>query len=266
MQRQLETWETALEQRSKLFTAARMVECRRRMNLREFLVAFWKQQHETLNQSENIHTKPLMDWVDKVTSKEDVEKDMKQSIEKLARAVQGLEDLADDSLHTHFNNAFAEQDHKDTSDVQPLEDRLSVLGFYEELFTTGLDSDYIIHATIVEVARKTDLLRSKYALCVVTLDEAVHLFHLKNRSQSPRDAIALILDRRSHEKEYSLQPDESIQLDLVEVVDNLHASKIDLSPKPSARPQVHLVSLISATLEEHSALMAALRERKGGAK
>jgi hypothetical protein len=253
VQSQCETWETALEQLSQLFSAAQKVEYRRRRNLRECMIAIWKQQDVILHKAEASHEAPLVDWIGKPTTMEEVEQDIKASINKLARAVKGLEDLKDDSLHTHFQNAFADQDCRITNDVQPLSDRLSVLGFYEELFTTGLHSDYITHVSVIEVMQKTDqILRSNFALCIVTVDELLHLFNLPRKVDSPDEAFALILDRVNQE----VQPDETIALASAEISANSAGNKIDLSMPKTASSCT--ISLIASSLNDQMILFNAL--------
>ncbi|GKY95467.1 hypothetical protein MPSEU_000508300 [Mayamaea pseudoterrestris] len=255
VQLQLTTWETALEQLSRLFSQAQQLECHRRTQLREYMIDMWTQQGNTMQAAEASHEAPLVDWGAKPTAKEEVEMDVKEIIDKLSRAVEGLEDVNDDSIHTHFDTALAEQNVRDTKDVQPLSDRLSVFGFYEDLFTTGLHSDYVKHVSVVEVIRKTDILRSNYALCVVTIDAMMHLFWLQKKPDTPEEAFGIISSRfESHEHEGTLlQPDETIALTAAKASASATGNKVDLSTSKKV-----IMSLISATREEQMMLCDAL--------
>ena len=229
------------------------------MNLREYMIVFWKQQDAVFHQAEASHSAPLVDWIGRLTTKEDVEKDIKENIDKLARAVKGLEDLNDDSFHTHFNNAFAEQDFRETNEVQSLSDRLSVLGFYEELFTTGLHSDYITHVAVMELIRKTDVLRSNFSLCVVTADRVLHLFTLNQKVETPEEAFALILERDNQEdKDYRLRPDESFAAESMEVVTSPTGNKVDI------RTNGVRLSLLATTRKELMTLLNAIGTHEPG--
>ena len=153
-------WEKGSNELTKLFASMKDAECARRMNTREYLVAFIQRQERLFLSLPDIHTPVLKDLVgrdmDRSTLEEVVQNDIRKRAERLAREE-------------------AKQKNK-----KPATQSLVGVDCKEGNFTlpSPMQSELMWRAKVVE--RKSTVMITSWKLClaIITVDNFLHLFDL----------------------------------------------------------------------------------------
>lgn len=154
------TWEKASAELSKLFASMKETECMRRMNVREYLVAFIQRQERLFVSLPDVHTPVLKDLVgrdmDRSTLEEVVQNDIRKRAERLAR-----EDA---------KNKTKEVVGKDLAGTNKTDGNFTL--------QSPMQSELMGKAKVVE-RKGTGMMASwKLSLAIITVDSFLHLFDL----------------------------------------------------------------------------------------
>jgi len=154
------TWEKASAELSKLFASMKETECMRRMNTREYLVAFTQRQERLFMSLPDVHTPVLKDLVgrdmDRSTLEVVVQTDIRKRAERLMR--EEAAEKKEKSVGTGLKGVNSED------------------GNYT--LETPMQSELMGRAKVVE-RKGTGMMSSwKLSLAIVTVDAFLHLFDL----------------------------------------------------------------------------------------
>jgi hypothetical protein len=160
-------WDKGNAELTKLFATVKQEECARRMNLREFLVAFVQRQQRLFLSLPGIHNSVLEELVGKEISLDEVERNVQTAIEtRAAKYSADLEKLTQ-SAALATENAEDEK-----TDVQQLE--------------SPLMSDLLTKAKVIERRVKgTGTSGWQTSLAIITVDSFLHLFDIESKSIIP---------------------------------------------------------------------------------
>lgn len=166
-------WEKGTTELTKLFSTVKQEECLRRINLREFLVAFVQRQQRVFLSLPGIHNTVLEDLVDKKMTKEDIEKLIEATIENQASNYKKSADTASSGSAPSSKGAD------------------NILDVHLE---SPLSSDLTCKAKVIQ--RKSSATSGwKTSLAIMTVDSYLHLFDIENAEPeiSPEDAFQSII-------------------------------------------------------------------------
>jgi hypothetical protein len=267
LRKQQTTWAECLPALQELFESAKSAETLRRINVREFCAVFREQQQAVFQTAEQAHQLPIEDWMARETNREEMEKEILDSIDKLvAQSMKSNDPIASDGNGSEMKDEVTYH--------QPSSDRVSVLGFYEDLFTVSLESDFCTSASVVEVIKKGDklgdkLVRSNMALAVITSDSMLHLFSVNSQKvkhdMSPKETFTQVLESAQKEcemsgtfKDFSLRPSQSIDIQSISVAMSAHGNMVEISSRPSAVSQMVPMSLRTGSAREQMTMINAI--------
>jgi hypothetical protein len=155
------TWEMASAELSKLFASMKETECMRRMNVREYLVAFTQRQERLFMDLPDVVTPVLQELVgrdmDRPALENIVQKDIRRRAERLAR-----------------------EDAREKKEEEPVGTGLAGVNKAEGNFTlqSPMQSELMGKAKVVE-RKSTGMMSSwKLSLAIATVDSFLHLFDL----------------------------------------------------------------------------------------
>jgi hypothetical protein len=153
-------WEKGSDELSKLFASMKETECMRRMNVREYLVAFIQRQERLFMSLPDIHTPVLKDLVgrdmDRSTLEDVVQNDIRKRAERLARADAKLKK----QKSVKFNLTGADEKEGNFTLQSPLQSELMSRAKVVERKSTGIMATW------------------RLSLAIVTVDSFLHLFDL----------------------------------------------------------------------------------------
>jgi hypothetical protein len=134
-------WEAKRMEFNVLFGTVQEAECMRRINLRESMILFVRQQQNPFMDVEDTQTVVLTDWVEKESSQKEVKENVQVAIQEQMKAL---------SASTASMNIAS------PADVSPTTDRWDAMAVYERTFTpvSPLESDYLVNAFVVEQRRQ----------------------------------------------------------------------------------------------------------------
>ena len=164
-------WEKGNAELTTLFDQVKEKECARRMNLREFLVAFVQRQQRLFLSLPGIHNSVLEDLVGKEISLDEMEKTVQSTIdERAAKYSADLETLQNSG--SQLITESAEDEKSENYEFQQIE--------------SPLLSDLLCKAKVVERQVKGANTQGwQTTLAVITADSFLHLFDLESKSIIP---------------------------------------------------------------------------------
>ena len=233
---------------SEWLSSTRSYECRRRINLREYLIVVVQTTKEMYQTAESAHTVAVVDWVGKEASEEDIQKQIDQTIrEKQA------EQQADKGLDKEEQQKEGLTDIPDHGEAA---DRFSIAAFYESLFATSpLESDYLTRASVVEsLVTATD--PGRIVLVVVTCDHQLHVFEFDRKNtidlqETPEAAFAQLV-QQGHSVDLSQETGVPEQLrrrrDRLKPKRTIDLSQVDVTESPDMENGIDITSRADATL------------------
>ena len=166
---QNKAWEEGNAKLIELFAQVKQEECARRMNLREFLVAFVQRQQRLFSSLPGIQNKSLEDLVGKEISLSEMEMNVQATIDE--QAAKHSADL--DSLAQHSASKPTSTDPEDEQNV------------FQKIGSPLL-SDLLLKAKVVE--RKSRISSNQgwqTSLAIITADSFLHLFDIVSKSIIP---------------------------------------------------------------------------------
>ena len=193
LQAQKATMDGALKELEELFGQVSNYECRRRINLREYMILTCTSTKWVFTGAEAAQAVAVRDWIEKDTSAATIQEQVSASVKERIEAMLAEQEAANGGDENNDEGPVEEKDDVDDDEDevgQPPEgadsDPVSVAMFYASLFpaTSPLESDFLAAACVVERVfpnQKGDAAgRPKYvALAVVTSDQMLHLFDVK---------------------------------------------------------------------------------------
>lgn len=263
-------WEAKCTELYALFATVCDAECMRRINLRESMILFVRQQQNPFMDVEDTQATALTDWVEKETSQQEVQEHVQATIRREMEALGGSIDDMNIASPTDGN----EQAGSPTTDRN--KDDMAV---YRQQFTpvSPLESDYLLDAFVLE-QREPD--GSKIVLAVVTSDSFLHLFEIASDrielSSSPEEAFQALLpmqDPPSVGKTLesspvwngSLKPSRTLDLDHCSVSLVREDTVVDIFETTSTHGSVNRVRLAVSFPRERSTFAAAIQRGPAGA-
>jgi hypothetical protein len=144
-------------------------ECSRRMNLREFLVAFVQRQQRLFMSLPTIHNQVLEDLVGREMSREQVEELVQAAINENSRKLR--------------------EEHEAKNPKKKIKGSDKNVPEKDELMESPLLSDLMVKAEVVEKKNSGVMTGWKTSLIVLSADSYVHLFEVDPESIEPGDSI-----------------------------------------------------------------------------
>jgi len=162
---QTSAWEKGSAELTKLFSSMKEMECQRRLDLREFMVAFMQRQDRLFTALPLIHAPVLQELVEREMDKSSLEGTVQAAIRKRAEKLQ-REELKN----------------KEKEKKEPTSSPLKGVNVEDGNFTLAspLLSDLLCKTKVIE--RKNFGMMSTWKLClvVITSDAFAHMFDIPN--------------------------------------------------------------------------------------
>jgi hypothetical protein len=157
-------WEKGSAQLTKLFATVKQEECLRRMNLREFLVAFVQRQERLFLSIPGVHHSVLEDLIGKELTREEMEQNVQAIIQARAAKYKKVSQKLSGSAPT---SGGAEDENQDLN------------------FESPLTSDLFSTAKVVERKGTGVMMGWRTSLAIMTADAYLHFFDLDSHNVEP---------------------------------------------------------------------------------
>lgn len=178
-------WEVSLDALAELHATARNAECRRRINLREYLIVFLNGQKQIFSATERMQSVLVDECLGLETDEETIQEELETAIAKRSAG----------SKHQLFDGLEAAVDEGAIIE----HDRIGFADFYRDLFSTTytLNSEHIVIAVVVETIRqdKMRMVRPKLSLAVITSTFLLHFFDVPTTTTPTPTTTISILNR-----------------------------------------------------------------------
>jgi hypothetical protein len=257
-------WEAKRTEFNALFATVQEAECMRRINLRESMILFVRQQQNPFMDVEDTQAVVLTDWVEKETSQKEVKENVQVAIQGQMEAL---------SASTASMNIAA------PADVSPTTDRWDVMAVYQRTFTpvSPLESDYLVNAFVVEQRLQPGEVDGQIVmLAVVTADSFLHLFELAcELSATPEEAFRALLPMEdpplipvvepSAVWNGRLKPSRTVDLDHCSVALIREDTIVEIFETTNTLGSVNKIRLALSSPEERSAFVATIEKGPAGA-
>jgi hypothetical protein len=268
-------WEAKRTEFFALFATVCDAECMRRINLRESMILFVRQQQNPFMDVGDSQSSALTDWVEKETSQQEVQEHVEATIRQEMEAF-GASTASINIASPSGGGAQASS---------PTTDRQDDMAVYRRHFTpvSPLASDYLLDAFVLEQRDQEpgEPDGSKIVLAVVTSDSFLHLFELASDriqlSSTPEEAFQTLLpmqDPPSIEKTLEassavwngrLQPSRTVDLDHCSVALVKEDTVVEIFETTSTHGTVNRIRLASSSSRERSTFAAAIQRGPAGA-
>jgi hypothetical protein len=270
-----QVWEAKSAEFFALFTTVCDAECMRRINLRESMILFVRQQQNPFMDVEATQATALTDWVEKETSQQEIQEHVQAAIRREMEAL---------GASTASMNIASPSDGSDEPS-SPTTDRRDVMALYRRQFTpeSPLASDYLVNAFVMEQRdRPGELDFPKIVLAVVTSDSFLHLFELASDrielSSTPEEAFQVLLpmqdppslgktlEESSAVWNGRLKPSRTVDLDHISVAVVRQNTVVEIFETTSTPGSANKICLAVSSPRERSAFTAAIQKGPVGAK
>ena len=252
-------------------------ECRRRINLREYMILVSQSHKLVFQTAEAAQTVAVRDWIEKEVTAQDIQEQVAKVVqEKLERLIQESDGDDEEEDAEEGDNADDPNGVGQDSPDGLSSDPLSVALFYANLFPTAspLQSEFLASACVVERISRGNLgwTSSTLALAVVTTDQMLHLFEPRPDSglaldDPPERALDLLLNGAAKSdsrvalsgRDFTLDPTRTVDLTQVQVslgISVEHA--VELSPLPEATQSYAPLCLRTLAAREQAELINAI--------
>jgi hypothetical protein len=290
LQAQKATMDGALKELEELFGQVSNYECRRRINLREYMILTCTSTKWVFTGAEAAQAVAVRDWIEKDTSAATIQEQVSASVKERIEAMLAEQEANGGSDENNEENPVDENEDGDDDDEvgQPPEgadsDPVSVAMFYAGLFpaTSPLESDFLATACVVErvfpnQARNDAAGRPKYvALAVVTSDQMLHLFDVKEGTDialddPPERALDAVLKEMANSaasstgsssagsaRDFGLDPSRTIDLTQMEATLGSGDNLVELKLAPGATQSYPPLCLRTFSAREQVELINAI--------
>lgn len=163
-------WEKGNAELTQLFQTMKEEECRRRIHLREYLVAFVQRQQRIFLGLPSVHSEVLEDLVGNEMTREEVEEAVQGAIRERANKIQRANDKIPKKSNAGPGLEGVNEDEGDFTLESPLV------------------SDLLCKAKVIERRNAGVLKGWKTSLAIVTADSFLHLFDLPPGTVQPGSA------------------------------------------------------------------------------
>jgi hypothetical protein len=268
-----QVWEAKSAEFFALFATVCDAECMRRINLREAMILFVKQQQNPFMDVGDSQSSALTDWVEKETSQQEVQQHVQATIRQEMEAL----GASTASMNLASSSGGGEQAGSPTTDRQ---DDMVV---YRRQFTpvSPLASDYLLDAFVVEQRDQNpgEPDSSTIVLAVITSDSFLHLFEVASDrielSSTPEEAFHTLLPMQDPPSIWKtleassavwngrLQPSRTVDLDhcsvaLVKKEDTV----VEIFETTSTHGSVNRIRLAVSSPQERSTFADAIQRRQ----
>jgi hypothetical protein len=295
LQAQKATMDGALKELEELFGQVSNYECRRRINLREYMILTCTSTKWVFTGAEAAQAVAVRDWIEKDTSAATIQEQVSASVKERIEAMLAEQEAANGGDENNDEGPVEEVDgdvDDDEDEVgQPPEgadsDPVSVAMFYASLFpaTSPLESDFLAAACVVERVfpnQKGDAAgRPKYvALAVVTSDQMLHMFDVKEGTDialddPPERALDAVLKETGSSanssatsgsssanavsgRDFGLDPSRTIDLTQMEATLGSGDNLVELKLAPGATQSYPPLCLRTISAREQAQLINAI--------
>ena len=268
-----QVWEAKSAEFFALFATVCDAECMRRINLRESMILFVRQQQNPFMDVGDSQSSALTDWVEKETSQQEVQEHVEATIRREMEAL--------GARTASMNIASGGGDQANL----PATDRQDDMAVYRRQFTpvSPLASDYLLDAFVVEQRdhKPDEPEGSRIVLAVVTSDSFLHLFELASDrielSSTPEEAFQALLpmqDPPSIGKTLEtsaavwngrLMPSRTVDLDHCSVALLKEDTVVEIFETTSTHGTVNRIRLAVSSPRERSTFAAAIQRGPAGA-
>jgi hypothetical protein len=274
--------ESHLKELEEVFGQVSSYECRRRINLREYMILLCTSTKWVFTGAEAAQAVSVRAWIEKDTSADAIQEQVSQSVrerfEKLLEA-SAPEAAADDIGGEDEEDPVGMDGEVGQPPLVAGSDPVSVAMFYANLFpaTSPLQSEFLACACVVERVfskNRGGKIPAYPALAVVTSDLMLHLFDLKEGTgialdDPPERALDAILkdasagsggSSSSSSRDYSLDPSRTVDLSQMRATlggasdDNV----VELTMAPDATQTYPPLSLRTFSAREQTELINAI--------
>jgi hypothetical protein len=266
-----QVWEAKCSEFFALFSTVCDAECMRRINLRESMILFVREQQNPFMDVGDSQSSALTDWVEKETSQQEVREHVHATIRQEMEAL---------GASTASINIAAPSDASEQAG-SPTTDRQDDMAVYRRKFTPAspLESDYLLDAFVLEQRdqKSGEPDGSKIVLAVVTSDSFLHLFELASDkielSSTPEEAfqallpmqdppsIGKTLETSSAVWNGRLQPSRTVDLDHCSVSLVREDTVVDIFETTSTHGSVNRIRLAVSFPRERIAFADAIQRR-----
>jgi hypothetical protein len=157
-------WEKGSTELTQLFSTVKQEECQRRMNLREFLVAFVQRQERLFLSIPGVHHSVLEELIGKELTREEMEQNVQAVIQARAEKYKKVSQKLSGS-------AIISEGTEDENQDLNLESPLS--------------SDLFLKAKVVERKGTGVMMGWRTSLAIITADSYLHFFDLDSENVEP---------------------------------------------------------------------------------